>query len=137
MITISKSMLALSALMSVGLVAVVGLPSTATENETPNFQVSQRFPAADEMLVPMSLAQFTAQKFAEEQKAIADGRKGDRLPGNDACERAGWPYFAADCLVSTDGGPVRKVSRVITIERRVDDNTSELVRTPVSDIAQR
>jgi hypothetical protein len=135
MITISKSMLALSVLTSVGLVAALGLPSTATENETPNFQVEQRFPAASEMLVPMSMAQFTAQKFIEE-KAIADGRKADRLP-SDSCDRAGWPYFAQDCLVSTDGSPTRKATRVITIERRVDDNTSELVRTPVADIAQR
>jgi hypothetical protein len=136
MITISKTMLALSALMSAGLVAALALPSTATENQTPNMQVSQRFPVADEMFAPVPLTQFAAQKFIE-QKQIADGSKGDRLAGSDACDRAGWPYFAYDCLVSADGVPVRKVSRVITIERRVGDNTSELVRTPVADVAQR
>jgi hypothetical protein len=84
----------------------------------------------------VSLAQFTAKKFVE-QKAIADGSKGDRLLPSEACERAGWPYFSQQCLVSADGSPIRKVSRVITIERRIGDNTSELVRTPVADIAQR
>jgi hypothetical protein len=128
-------MLALSALVSAGLLAALDLPSTATENQSANFQVSQRFPAADEMFAPVPITQFVAQKFIE-QKMIADGRKGDRLP-SESCERAGWPYFAQDCLVSADGGPTRKVSRVITIERRVGDNTSELVRTPVADIAQR
>jgi hypothetical protein len=135
MIIISKTMLALSALVSAGLVAALDVPSTATENQTPNFQVSQRFPAADEMFAPVQLTHFAAQKFIE-QKMIADGRKGDRLP-SESCERAGWPYFAHDCLVSADGGPVRKVARVITIERRVRDSTSELVRTPVADLAQR
>jgi hypothetical protein len=136
MIKISKSMLALSALVSAGLVAALALPSTATENETPNFQVSQRFPTADEMFVPVPLTQFAAQKLIE-QKQIADATKGDRLPTSEACDRAGWPYFAQDCLSSQDGAPVRKVTRVITIERRVGDNTSELVRTPVADVAQR
>jgi hypothetical protein len=129
MIIISKTMLALSALVSAGLIAALDVPS-ATENQTPNFQVSQRFPAADEMFVPVPVTQFVAQKL------IAESSKGDRLPASD-CDRAGWPYFAQDCLVSTDGAPVRKVSRVITIERRVGDNTSELVRTPVADVAQR
>jgi hypothetical protein len=131
MINISKTMLALSVLVSAGLVAALDAPSTATENETPNFQVSQRFPTANEMFTPMALSQFAAHKFA-----AAEGSKGDRL-ATDACDRAGWPYFAHDCLVNAEGGPVRKVSRVITIERRTGDNTSELVRTPVADIAQR
>jgi len=132
MINISKTMLALSVLVSAGLVAALDAPSTATENETPNFQVSQRFPTANEMFTPMALSQFAAIKFA----AAAEGSKADRL-ATDACDRAGWPYFAQDCLVNAEGGPVRKVSRVITIERRTGDNSSELVRTPVADIAQR
>ena len=136
MIIISKTMLALSALVSTGLVAALDVPSTATENQTPNFQVSQRFPAANEMFTPVPMSQFAANKFAA--AAAADGSKGDRLQATtDSCDRAGWPYFAHDCLVNAEGGPVRKVSRVITIERRTGDNTSELVRTPVADIAQR
>ena len=133
MINISKTMLALSVLVSAGLVVALDAPSTATENETPNFQVSQRFPTANEMFTPMALSQFAALKFAA---AAAEGSKADRLV-TDLCDRAGWPYFAQDCLVNADGGPVRKVTRVITIERRTGDNSSELVRTPVADIAQR
>ena len=136
MIIISKSMLALSAVMSAGLVAALDLPSTATENQTPSAQVSQRFPVASEMFTPVSASSFTAQKFAEQQ-AQADGRKSDRLAATDSCDRAGWPYFSHQCLVSGDGSPVRKVSRLITIERRVGDNASELMRLPVADLAQR
>jgi hypothetical protein len=134
MIIISKTMLALSAAMSAGLVAALDVPSTATENQTPSVQVSQRFPVASEMFSPVPISQFAAHKLAA---AVADGSKGDRLAGTDSCDRAGWPYFSHQCLVSADGGPVRKVSRVITIERRVGDNTSELMRMPVADLAQR
>jgi hypothetical protein len=134
MIIISKTMLALSALVSTGLVAALDVPSTATENQAPAIQVSQRFPAANEMFSPVPMSTFAAHKFAA---AVADGSKGDRLTAADSCERAGWPYFSQDCLVSADGGPVRKVSRVITIERRIGDNTSELTRMPVADLAQR
>ena len=48
-----------------------------------------------------------------------------------------WAYLSQDCLVPAEGKTVRKVSRVITIERRVGENTSELVRVPVADLAQR
>jgi hypothetical protein len=53
------------------------------------------------------------------------------------CGRQDWPYITQNCLVSSDGNPVRKVSRVITIERRTGDNSSELMRLPVTDMAQR
>jgi hypothetical protein len=72
------------------------------------------------------------------QRAVEMDRKGDKLPVSLAdCDRQGWPYIAQDCLVSSDGNPVRKVSRVITIERRTGDNSSELMRLPVTDMAQR
>jgi hypothetical protein len=135
MIIISKSMIALSALMSAGLVAAVDMGAPTAVQHTAVSQVAQRFPLPSEMFSPVPLTQFAAMKFAAQQRA--DGSKGDKLATSDACERQGWPYFAQQCLVSPDGGPVRKVSRVITLERRIGDNTSELVRMPVTDLAQR
>jgi hypothetical protein len=72
------------------------------------------------------------------QNAIEMGRRGDKLmvAGGD-CDRQGWPYFSQHCLVASDGEPMRKVSRVITIERRTGENTSELMRVPVTEMAQR
>ena len=54
---------------------------------------------------------------------MADGRKGDKLPVNTTnCGQREWPYIAHTCLVSTSGSPVRKISRVVTIERQVTQN---------------
>jgi hypothetical protein len=136
MIIVSKSMIALSALMSAGIVAAVDMTGIRAADQSATVQVSQRFPIPSEMFSPVSMAQFTAQKFAVQQP-VADGRKGDKLPVSEDCTRQGWPYLSQECLVSADGNPVRKVSRVITIERRIGDNTSELVRVPVADLAQR
>jgi hypothetical protein len=136
MIIISKSMIALSALVSAGLVAAIDLSGVQTPNTTAAAQVAERFPVTSEMFTPVSMTQFAAQMFIAHQQA-ADGRKGDKLAMSDDCTRQDWPYISHDCLVSTNGQAVRKVNRVITIERRVGDNTSELMRLPVSDLAQR
>jgi hypothetical protein len=136
MIAITKGMIVLSALVSAGLVAAFdGTGSRAGDQAAAN-QVAQRFPLANEMFVPVSMAQFAAQKISAEQP-VADGRRSDRLPMSDSCARQDWPYLAPECLVSADGNPAPKVNRVITIERRVSDNVSELVRMPVADLAQR
>jgi hypothetical protein len=135
MITVSKSMIALSALMSAGIVAAFDMSSIRADDQSATIQVTQRFPIPSEMFSPVSMSQFTAQKFAVQQ-AVADGRKGDKLQMSEDCNQ-GWPYLSQECLVSADGNPVRKVSRVITIERRIGDNISELVQVPVADLAQR
>jgi hypothetical protein len=132
MIIISKSMIALSALMSAGIVAAVDISGVQAPDTTAAIQVAERFPVTSEMLTPVPMSQFVAQKLA-----VADGGKGDKLPMVDSCDRQDWPYIAQQCLVSADGAPVRKVSRVITIERRLGDNVSELTRVPVADLAQR
>jgi hypothetical protein len=135
MIAITKGMIVLSALLSAGLVAAFdGAGSSA--DQTPASQVAQRFPQASEMFTPVPMTQFVAEKFIAEQPA-ADSRRSDRLPLPESCADRDWPYLAQQCLVATDGSPARHVNRVITIERRVSDNESELVRTPVADLAQR
>jgi hypothetical protein len=131
MIAVTKSMLTLSVLMSVGLVAALDSIGSRAEEQSAATQITQRFPLTSEMFSPVSIAYFTAQKFAE-QKA-----KADRLPLPDSCARQEWPYLSQQCLIASDGSPARKVNRFITVERRLGDNVSELVRLPVADLAQR
>jgi hypothetical protein len=133
MITITKSMVALSALMAAGLVAAVDLSGSRVDDQSAAAQVAQRFPTNSEMFTPVSVGSFAAQKLIE----AADGRKGDKLPAADNCPQQDRPHLSPQCLISKDGSPVRKVIRVITVERRLGDNTSELVRVPVTNLAQR
>lgn len=136
MIAITKGMIVLSALVSAGLVTAFDGAGSLAGDQTAASQVAQRFPQANEMFAPVSMTHLAAQKLSAEQ-LVADGRRGDRLPMSDVCAQQDWPYLAEQCLVSADGSPTRKVNRVITIERRVGDNVSELVRMPVADLAQR
>jgi hypothetical protein len=132
-----KSIVALSALLSVGIAAAVGMVGTSADTQPATSEVAQRFPVTSEMFVPVSMAYFTASKFAG-QPPVANASKGDRLMAvSAACAGKDWAYTSQDCLVAADGKTDRKVSRVITIERRVGENTSELVRMPVADLAQR
>jgi hypothetical protein len=136
MIAITKGMLALSALMAAGLVAAVDMAVPRAEEPTAATQVAERFPLTSEMFAPVPLATL-AMKQVDAQNAQMD-RRGDKLAVPAAeCELQSWPYIAHDCLISQDGNPVRKVSRVITIERRTGENSSELVRLPVTDMAKR
>jgi hypothetical protein len=136
MFAIAKSMGALSALILVGLVAAVDMSGPRAEDLSAATQVAQRFPSSSEMFAPLSMTLFAAQKLIDEQP-VADGRKHDKLPVSESCSHQDWPYRSPQCLASADGSSVRKVNRVITIERRIGDNTSELVRVPVADLAQR
>jgi hypothetical protein len=128
---ISKSMVALSALMSAGLLAAVVSVAPRAEDQSAAAQVAERFPLTNEMFVPMPMSTFVAQKFILAQQQAA---KADRLPTQDCGQD--WPYMSEQCLVAADDS-ARKVTRVITIERRLGDSTSELVRVPVADLAQR
>jgi hypothetical protein len=136
MIGITKGMLALSAMMSAGLVTAVDMVVPRTEEPAANVQVAERFPLTSEMFAPVSIATLAMNQL-NAQNAQMD-RRGDKLAVPAAeCELQSWPYIAHDCLISSDGNPVRKVSRVITIERRTGENSSELMRMPVTDMAQR
>jgi hypothetical protein len=137
MIAITKGMLALSALMSAGLVTAVDMVVPRAEEPTATAQVAERFPLTSEMFAPVSLATLAMNQL-NAQSSVQMDQKGDKLavPTTD-CDRHSWPYIAQNCLVAMDGNPVRKVSRVITIERRTGDNSSELMRLPVTDMAQR
>jgi hypothetical protein len=137
MIAITKGMLALSAMVSAGFVTAVDMVVPRTDDRSAAIQVAERFPLTSEMFAPVSLATLAMNQLKAQSPVAMDG-KGDKLsvPMTD-CGRQDWPYITQNCLVSSDGNPVRKVSRVITIERRTGDNTSELLRLPVTDMAQR
>jgi hypothetical protein len=133
MITITKSMIALSALLAAGAVAALDMSGAAGPSAAA--QVASRFPTENEMFKPVSMTSFT-QKLIEQQ-IQTEGRKADRQPVSETCTRQEWPYLAQQCLVSKDGQSIRKVNRIITVERRVGDSTSELVRLPITDLALR
>src|SRR5262245_16216454 len=136
MIAITKGMLALSVLVSAGVITAVGRVGSRADGPNAAAQVAERFPLASEMFAPVSLATLAMNQL-NAQDAQMDG-KGDKLPVQTTdCDRQGWPFISHDCLVSPDGKPVRKINRVITIERRTGDNSSELVRLPVTDLAAR
>jgi len=135
-IAIPPKAITLAALMSVAILPVLDIAHVGAADKTAATQVAQRFPLSSEMLTPVPLATFAGQGFNEPQAAARSG-KNDRLPKAEFCTWQDWPYLSRQCLASADGAPLRTVSRVITIERRVDDNTSELIRMPVADLAQR
>jgi hypothetical protein len=130
MIAITKTMIALSALMSAGVITAIDAVAPRSESPSASAQVAQRFPAANEMFAPASIADFGKLMPQPVVKA-------DRVTASGSCEKQGWPYLSQDCLVSGDGAPARKVDRVITIHRGAGENTTELVRVPVADMAQR
>lgn len=128
MIAITKGMVVLSAFMSAGIVSSYDYVASRFE-EPAAIQVAHRFPAAAETFV-------TAK--AVPAPAATTIRKDDRLPSAPTnCSQQDWPYISQRCLVSADGRPVRNVSRVITVERRVGTTTSELTRVEMTALAAR
>lgn len=128
MIALTKTMIALSAVMSAGLVTAYDTADSRQQPTAPAVEIAKRFPTANEMLVPGAQAILG--------QAMKTG-KGDRIaaaPAADGCTGQQWPYIATECLASK-GANVREPSRTITIERRIGDNTSELVRISNTKVA--
>jgi hypothetical protein len=140
MITITKSMVALSALIAAGLVGVFDPTAPRAEDPSASVVVAQRSPMSSEMFTPVSMAYFVSQRFIEQQQLAQQEQQPQQVDGGKSnkldCSHEGWPYMSRNCLVASDGSEVRQVTRVITVERRVSDNESELMRMP-ADLAQR
>ncbi|WP_181699492.1 hypothetical protein [Chthonobacter albigriseus] len=62
---------------------------------------------------------------------LAESR-GDAVIDVPACELATWPYLPTECLRTENGRPVEE-ARWITVEARVGENVSALVRKPKSN----
>jgi hypothetical protein len=114
MIAISRPLIGISALIALGIVAVDLTQSRADMSAAA--QVAARFPHAHEMIVPLA--------------------KSDRMPAS-GCTREHWPYMADECLSGTDGATVRRPARTITIERRIAENASQLMRVEATMVASR
>ena len=126
MITINKTLILTAAVLATGFVAAIEMAQSRTE-PTAAATVAARFPATGQMIAALNHAQ-----------PVAEDRKADKaLMPSEGCTREHWPYIADECLVTTDGGKVKKPTRTITIERRVTANASQLVRVPVTQVASR
>src|SRR5262249_32483499 len=108
MITITKSMVALSALIAAGLVGVFDPTAPRAEDPAANGVVAPRSPMGRELFTPVSIAYFVSQRFIEEQQLAqqeqlqqqqVDGGKSNKLD----CSQQGWPYLSRNCLVASEG----------------------------------
>lgn len=106
---IAKSMIGLSALIAVGIVAIDMAQSRTTE-VAPAANLETILTDPIETLAVIAPARHTSN--AE--------RKSDRLQRTPAptCVHEHWPYIADECLVATGSAPVNKPARTINIERK-------------------
>ena len=111
MVTITRSVVFLSAVVA----AAVGLASDTSglRVETPSAtaQVEQRFPLTSEIFTPVPITFYVAQKFNAAQKAAA--QKAHRQPMSESCVSTpdGWPYVSQECLVAADSMSVPTFTR--------------------------
>jgi hypothetical protein len=120
MISISTPLIAASALIAIGLVALDDMALRPTSDEPPAAAVAGRFPQPHEMLafaLPPAPAVDDALALRNAERAAAPG----------ACVHEHWPYIADECLVTADRVVPRAV-RTITIERRKPVNAPYLLQ---------
>jgi len=114
---------------AVGLVTPYDNGELPVREQSAAAQVADRFPTAMEMLRPVD---FIRQPDRIERDSIAAAAgKGDKLTHIAACGRRDWPFLAPECFVSPTAKLKRPPERTITVERRVGESTSELVRLAV------
>jgi len=112
MISISRPLIALAAVIATGLV-VADIAQSRPSEATAAATVAHRFPQANEMLAQRSSA------FTIETDKARNGNK-----ATPSCTREHWPYIADECLVTTGETP-RKPARTITTQRRLADSASQ------------
>ena len=106
---IVKSMIGLSALIAVGIVAL-DMAQSRTSDVAPATNLETILTDPVDTLAVITTTRHTSNKE----------RKADRLPRTNgpACVHEHWPYIADECLVAT-GAPVNKPARTINIERKL------------------
>ena len=106
---IVKSMIGLSALIAVGIVAL-DMAQSRTSDVAPANNLETILTDPVDTLAVITTTRHTSNKE----------RKADRLPRTNgpACVHEHWPYIADECLVAT-GAPVNKPARTINIERKL------------------
>jgi hypothetical protein len=124
----------LSAVLSAGLVTASEVQPQAGSEPVAGKIYTDRVPEGEPAPARFMRAAYAAapQDEARGGQGALEG-KGDRLgQGQAACASQAWPHIAPECLGGA-AGPARGSVRVITVEQRLDANTSALVRLPVSD----
>jgi hypothetical protein len=96
MVTITRSVVVLSAVVAAAL--VVAFETTGPRAEVPaaTAQVAQRFPVASETFTTVPVTSYVKEKFIAAQKA-------DRPMVSGSCANTpnGWPYVSKECRVAS------------------------------------
>jgi hypothetical protein len=123
MITISMPVFGVSAALAVGIVAM-DVAQFRPPELTPAETVALRFPKSYERLASVG------PMVPVETLNLG---KSDRLPPQGSCIHEHWPYIADECLVAQQ--PTQKPARTITVERRIGDDASQLLRVETTELA--
>lgn len=119
----NKTLIAAAAVIAVGFVAAIDMAQSRTESAAAT--VAARFPSQAEMMVSLDAPSLRSMNGKTDKMNTPAG----------GCTREHWPYLADECLTATDGVKVKAPTRTITIERRIAENASQLVRVPVTQVA--
>jgi hypothetical protein len=94
MVTITRSVVLLSAVVAGALVVAFETTGPRAETSSAAAQVAQRFPFTSEIFTPVPITYFVAQKFTDAQKAIA-AQKAHQPPISELCS-----YLSRKCVVA-------------------------------------
>jgi hypothetical protein len=146
MISLSKGMIGLAALIAGGFVSIDSLTDSRPQ-PTPASVIADRFVFTADIAAPVGEGVDLTAARRDAAAALAAvvipmealARKGDRLDvaAKVPCADQTWPNIAGNCLVTQDGAPARQPVRYVTVERRTAPSASELVRYQVTDVASR
>jgi hypothetical protein len=112
---------------AVALMAAIGVWSTSTL--VTKAAISEHT-ATTANSFPTAPAELIREPDSAERKLMNAG-KGDRLVSIADCGKREWPFLALDCFAATPK-EAPPAAPTVTVERRSEPNTSELVRTPAS-----
>lgn len=119
-----KTIVGLSALLSVGFVVGLDLIDRRAEAHTGSVKIEERHPDLS------GAASTIAESATGPVDTTMATKRADRLTQAGECATQAWPYLTEDCLAQGEGAAVRTPVRTITIERRPSENMSVLLRVP-------
>lgn len=122
MITLMKTIVGASALLSAGVVTAVDYIDPPVKAASAATKILDRHPAMD--------GSSTSTRVYAAAGTTMSTTKSDKLTAAGGCAGQTWPYIANECRVGKNGAPVRQATRTVTIEQRVGENTSVLLRLP-------
>lgn len=120
---IAKSMIGLSALIAVGIVAI-DMAQSRTTDVAPATNIETILTDPVDTLAVVAPARHTSNAAGKSDRL-------QRAPA-PACVHEHWPYIADECLVVTTGAPVNKPARTITIERNPAGKPAPLGKTAIA-----